>query len=393
MATSESNRHEISTVEFRCEQCGKLLGVEAREGQVVQCPHCQKKMTVPPGLSSLPRPQVPWTETPSQRPEEEPFEEPAINKTMTAMMPWVLSVFLHLGVGMIAGFITTIYVQHANKPAEAGTIDVSSDLFSNEPGGVTTPGDAGSEDSARQHEKQHEETGYWHHNSTVTGSIGETGKEASIISAAGCGGQAGGGWAKFGPGSGGSGHAPKGTLYGNGGNAYHVVYCIDASGSMAFASRNGGSVFDAVRVQMLSSIGHLSEAQDFHVVMFQEGPPIELPAKRLQPVTYESRVAAARWLNQVVPHGAGSDPIPALNRCFDVLANADKARTGKQIFLLTDGAFPNNDAVLKCIRERNKARDVHVYTFLYGEQEDESIVKLMREIAVGSGGIYRNITE
>jgi hypothetical protein len=161
---------------------------------------------------------------------------------------------------------------------------------------------------------------------------------------------------------------------------------------MALAGRNG-SVFDAVREQMLRSIGHLAPVQDFHIVMFQEGPVIEMPSRHLLPVTPENRMVAKHWLDAVIPHGAGSDPIPAMNRCFDVLANGDTARKGKQIFLLTDGAFPNNDAVLRCIRERNKSKDVHVYTLLCGEQGDESTVKLMRDIATETGGKYKNITE
>jgi DNA-directed RNA polymerase subunit RPC12/RpoP len=391
----------MATVDFRCEQCGKLLSVEAQEGQSVKCPHCQKKVTVPQGLASLPRPQVPGAEAPPapppgqpspDAPEEELAEEPAINKTMTAMMPWVLSVFLHLGVGLIAGFITMVTVhQVAHAPAEVPY--VPGEDFSNDAGTVANPGDPGSEDSARQHEMQHVVTGYSHHDSQVTGSVGNTGQMAAIISAGGGGGQAGGGWAQFGPGSGGSGHGPRAGFMGNGGNAHHVVFCIDSSGSMAFASRAGGSVFDVVRVQMLTSISRLAPVQDFHVVMFQEGPAIELPARRLQPVTPESRSAAAHWLNEVVPHGAGSDPIPALKRCFDVLANADKARKGKQIFLLTDGAFPNNDDVVRFVKANDKAKDVHVFTYLYGEQDDESAVKMMKEIAVFTGGKYKNITE
>jgi hypothetical protein len=201
-----------------------------------------------------------------------------------------------------------------------------------------------------------------------------------------------GGWAQFDPGSGGNGHGPKSIFMSIGGNAHHVVFFIDASGSMAFSGKNG-VVFDVVREQMLKSIGHLAPVQDFHVVMFQEDPVVELPGTRLLPVTPENRAAAAHWLGEVVPHGAGSDPIPALNRCFDVLASAAKERKGKQIFLLTDGAFPNNDAVLRCIRERNKAKDVHIYTYLYGEQDDESAVKLMRDIAAETGGKYTNIKE
>ncbi len=315
-AAAGADRPEPATsfVDFRCEQCGKLLSVKAQEGQTVKCPHCQKKVTVPNGLASLPRPLVPGNQTPAGGLEEEPLEEPAINKTMTAMMPWVLSVFLHLGVGLIAGFITMVTVQHLPKH-EADPVYVPGEDFSENAGGVVEPGDPGSEDSARQHEKQTVVTGYSHHDSTVTGSVGNTGQMAAIISAGGGGGQAGGGWAQFGPGSGGSGHGPKSAFLGNGGNAHHVIFCIDASGSMAFAGQAGGSVFDTVRAQMLKSIGHLAPVQDFDIVMFQEGPVIEMPAKRLMPVTPETRVAAARWLGEIVPHGAGSDPVPCLNRC------------------------------------------------------------------------------
>ena len=382
----------MATSEFRCEQCGKLLSVEAMEGQVVNCPHCRKRVAVPQGLASLPRPLVPGVHPP-QGPEEELAENPVINRTMTAMMPWVLSVFLHLGVGLIAGFITMVTVQHINKQTGPDITEWPSDLLPDTTSGLSNPGDPGPEDSARQHEQQHVVTGYSHHDATVTGSIGKTGQIAAVISAGTDAGQAGGGWAQFGPSNGGNGHGPRSSFMNISGYAHHVVYCIDSSGSMAFASKNGGSVFDVVRGQMLYSISHLSPEQDFHVVMFQEGPVLELPAKRLSPVTTENRSATALWLNQVVPHGAGSDPVPALNRSFDVLANADKTRKGKQIFLLTDGAFPNSDAVFKCIQERNKAKDVHVFTYLYGEQEDETAVKLMKDIATQSNGKYKNIRE
>ena len=395
-------RPAVSIVDFRCEHCGKLLSVQAQFGQAVKCPHCHTKVTVPNGLALLPRPRVPGHETRPMPPapdqgqpggrQEDLAEAPAVQKAMTAVMPWVLSVFLHLGVGLIAGFITMVTVQHI-QPAAADPVYVPGEDFSENAGGVIEPGDPGAEDSARQSLKQTVVTGYSHHDSTVTGTFGVTGEVASIISAGGGGGQAGGGWAQFGVGSGGSGHGPKSAFLGNGGNAHHVVFCIDASGSMAFAGQSGGSVFDVVREQMLKSISHLATVQDFDIVMFQEGPVIEMPARRLQPVTPETRTAAARWLGEVVPHGAGSDPVPCLNRCFDVLAHADKTRKGKQIFLLTDGAFPDNDAVLRCVRERNKAKDVHVFTYLMGQQDDESAVKLMRDIAVQTGGKYKNIAE
>ena len=65
----------------------------------------------------------------------------------------------------------------------------------------------------------------------------------------------------------------------------------------------------------------------------------------------------------------------------------------KAIFLLTDGAFPNNNAVLKFIWKKNRSKDVHIFTYLYGEQDDEIIVNLMKEIAAETGGKYKNITK
>ena len=181
------------------------------------------------------------------------------------------------------------------------------------------------------------------------------------------------------------------TFLGNSGDAQHVIFCIDASGSMAFATGKGGSIFDVVRTSLIASINNLTAEQDFHVVMFLNGPPIELRSRRLQSTTPENRAAAEQWLNKVVPHGAGSDPVPSLNRSFDIL-NAAKGND-KIIFLLTDGAFPNNNAVLKCIRQRNRSKSVHVFTYLYGEQNDEEIIKIMKTIATETGGKFKNIKD
>ena len=46
-------------VEFRWEECGKLLNVEAEPSDMVKCPNCKARVEVPAGVASLPRPQVP----------------------------------------------------------------------------------------------------------------------------------------------------------------------------------------------------------------------------------------------------------------------------------------------------------------------------------------------
>src|ERR1017187_4834834 len=48
----------MTTVEFRCEKCGKLLSVQADPGGLVKCTQCGKKVQVPAGLASLPHPQI-----------------------------------------------------------------------------------------------------------------------------------------------------------------------------------------------------------------------------------------------------------------------------------------------------------------------------------------------
>jgi hypothetical protein len=398
-------------MEFRCEKCGKLLSVEAGHGHLVTCPHCLKVTSIPEGLASLPRPIVPGnvpsaptsvrgdaTEASGQPASDELQEElveTGPNKTVAAMMPWVLSVLLHLSVGLIAGFLGYVAVQRVVASPANTAIYVPGEEYNDESGGSENPGISNDTNPAMQDRMKHVETGYSHHEAVVGGATGtDEGQLSNLISAAG-GGGGGGGWAPFGhPPSNGGPPGMKATLIGLGGNAHHVIYCIDSSGSMAFSGHGEGSVFDSVRRQMQISISHLRDVQDFHVVFFQEGPPIEMPSKRLLPATPESRVAAVRFIHeQVARGGGGTDPIPALNRCFDLMRTADSTRQGKQIYLLTDGAFRDNEAVLRCIRERNKAKDVHIFTYLYGQQDDESVVRLMRQIAVETGGKYKNITE
>lgn len=394
----------MTTVDFRCEQCGKLLSVDAQSGQMVKCPHCEKKVTVPEGLASLPRPQVPsvvaagaaadsaQSAPPPQEEEEEVlFEESSSNATVSRLMPWVLSVFLHVGMGLIMGFVGMLAVPQ--KEIIKAEVIIAGDTFSETPGGVIEPGDAGTRSEARQSVKKTTVTGYSKNQSTIVGSTGDSGKTASLIGVAGGGGQAGGGFAKFGVGSGGSGHGPKAAFIGNGGNAHHVVFVIDASGSMSAPGRSG-NIFDIVKHKMVQSISKLAEVQDFHIIFFAESTPTEMPEKRLVPAAPEYKARAVRFLDDVVARGGGgTDPIPAVLRAFEVLQRADNTRKGKMIFLLTDGAFRDNDAVLRAIRDRNKTKEVLINTYLYGSTDDESIVKLMKNIAAENGGNFKIIQD
>ena len=175
---------------------------------------------------------------------------------------------------------------------------------------------------------------------------------------------------------------PATSFFGQGGNAHHVCYVVDRSGSMVDS-------FDSVRREMLLSIGRLEPVQDFHVILFAEGPPVENKPGRLVTATARHKQEAARFLESVRADGT-NDPIPALERAFEILSKADPDRPGKLIYLLTDGNFPDNAAVVNFIRKRNRRKDVKIHTCLLGACPTEAVT-VMTDIAAENGGRYKNV--
>lgn len=163
--------------------------------------------------------------------------------------------------------------------------------------------------------------------------------------------------------------------------AQSVVYVVDRSGSML-------DKFDAVRNEILSSISHLDPNQhQFHVILFSTGPPREMMNERLVPALPQHKATAADFLRGVDP-GGRTDPLPALERAFDVLEGGKGE--GKVIFLLTDGAFPDNEKAIATIKERNQDKKVRIFTILYWERSKEA-EEMMKRIAQENGGRYRYV--
>ena len=124
-------------VDFRCEKCGKLLSVDSEPGSKVRCPHCNKKLRVPAALATLPRPQVPGAPQGPQAPPPGPegdeqdvlAEGPdPVMAMMAALMPWVLSVFFHLGLALIMLFF--VLVAHQAKKKDLHVADSANDMDS-----------------------------------------------------------------------------------------------------------------------------------------------------------------------------------------------------------------------------------------------------------------------
>ena len=369
-------------IEFRCEKCGKLLNIEAEPSSKVKCPYCKAKLAVPAGVASLPRPQVPPGAAPpaapavAQAPEEEfiPESEDALMGVMAKLMPWVISLFLHLGVGVILGFITIVVV----RSEAIADYTVASDQLSDQSGGRLNPGELNPEMQAKSL-KQINQQQWANRDSTIPmASLGETKSRIQVFGIAG--GSAGGQSADFGLTTGGSGAGPKSRFFGTGGNAYHIVYVVDRSGSMLDS-------FDEVRREMLKSISRLSPTQCFHVIFFASGPPKENPPRGLVYATVPRKREAAKYLAAIQPQGQ-TDPIPALERAFQVLKDTPNTKRGELIYLLTDAEFPDNEKVLEAIRKMNASKEVHINTILH-HHRSPGAVKTLREIAAENGGRFK----
>ena len=179
----------------------------------------------------------------------------------------------------------------------------------------------------------------------------------------------------------GMGKAHRSKFGGLGGNAYHTVYLIDRSGSMF-------DILDAVKKEVMNSVKELSQIRDFHVIMLADGDPLEKKPMTLTPPTEEHKLALAEFLVKIKAEGT-TNPVKGVNRAFDVLKKANRL-PGKAIYLLTDGAFPDNKAVLAAIRARNIKKDVLIHTFLLGGKSPIA-EKVMRQIAKENGGQYRYV--
>jgi len=93
------------------------------------------------------------------------------------------------------------------------------------------------------------------------------------------------------------------------GGAKRIAFVIDRSASMT------GSLM-RVKEHLTRCIGTLGDDRHVYVVFYSEGPPVEMPSRRMVPATEQNCRAVCEFINGVTPAG-GSDPNDALRRAFD----------------------------------------------------------------------------
>ncbi len=192
-------------------------------------------------------------------------------------------------------------------------------------------------------------------------------------------GDGGGPLAMFGaPGGGAMG--PKGPVFGNGGNARHITFVCDASGSMI-------SKFASLKLELQKTIQGLKLNQTFNIIFFQDGKSLNFDNNGLVQATEANKRRAYKFLEDVTTSST-SDPLPGLTVAF--------SQKPQLVYLLTDGDFPNNDAVRAKVKEMNKDGKIKINTIAFvdpAKDTETDFIKLLSDIANQNGGKYSYINE
>jgi hypothetical protein len=389
------------TALFRCPECNQTLrnrhGDDPAKGCVLKCPECGARLVVPSAVANLPHPQID-TPTPgiSDDRSEELAEHAVVLPVMARYMPWLMSTFLHVGMAMIFMFVAMI---GAIKPPaitggvpdivdfkDSGSLSVASDSLSDpaklKSATERSKGKRGAEIKTPVREIKKDMSDHLIGDGIAMGiepdanladAIGNNGVDTFFTPIIGIGTPPRPDPHPVPP-------IPVDHYY------HDVVYLIDRSGSMV-------DMFDLVRREILLSVEKMRPTDRlrvrFHVVLFADGQPIENRPRAMTLATDSAKMALVKFLKPVRAAGK-TDPIPAINRAFDALGTGGPGQVGV-IHLLTDGVFPDNNAVLKTIRRRNSDGRIGINTILYGNRPPVAD-KVMARIAAENGGKYRFIS-
>lgn len=161
-------------------------------------------------------------------------------------------------------------------------------------------------------------------------------------------------------------------------DARDIIFVCDCSGSML-------NKFATLRRSLTGAIDRLEPDQSFNLIFFEETKPYVLSPTLLK-ATKENKLKAEPFLENATPRGE-TDPIPGLKAAFNQHPQA--------IYLLTDGDFPNNDAVLQQMSILNKDHQTKVNTIAFiGQGDDDTeFLKLLQRIAHDNGGVYHQFNE
>ncbi len=313
------------------------------------------------------------------------------------ILPFVTSLTLHATI-IIIGFLTLKAIQIMKAPAtEEQTIIPDSNMVENSPpGGVPNVGLGGDPFKQAMQDKDPnagtpegfaEKKGP----SVALEASGAAGESSDQVIGPGASGRIGNGSGKNGGGGadgsgamamfgapGGGGIGPKGPVFGHGGNARQITFVCDASGSMI-------NKMASLKNELGKAVQGLRPIQSFGIIFFQDEKFSSLDSQLIN-ATPENKRKAQKYLEDITTTGT-TNPIPGIQLAFK--------QHPQLIYLLTDGDFPDNDAVLKTIRDLNKDKKVKINTiaFVSDADTDTAFLELLKTVAKENGGVFKHVSE
>jgi hypothetical protein len=155
-----------------------------------------------------------------------------------------------------------------------------------------------------------------------------------------------------------------------------TAYVCDASGSMM-------EKMPALKRELSYAVMRLRPWQEFSVIFFQDEQPSVLSPSLVRATPGNKKVAET-FIDDATTIGS-TDPIPGIKKAF--------AQHPQIMFLLTDGDFPNNDAVLAEIRLLEKQQHVVIHTIAFVGDNDRqtNFLVLLKQVAKETGGTFKKV--
>ena len=146
-----------------------------------------------------------------------------------------------------------------------------------------------------------------------------------------------------------------------------------------------GLPFDLLKLELKKAVDVLVPSQAFNIVFFQKGMAEPFNRETMVVANPNNKAKAYQWLSEETV-ASNSDPIPSIRLVF--------LQHAQLMYLLTDGAFDDNDAVVAEIRKLNAAKQTKINTIAFfspqaPESERKPCEDCLRTIASENGGQFK----
>ena len=307
-----------------------------------------------------------------------------VKDSLALVLPWMTSLLFHLGIVLITMFVVW-YVVPALDEEKGPIIPIA--RLSDTPGGgslsQSSSSDTGLQTTQAVRNIQTESVSTGESLQSLNTNVGG-GEALQLIGVSGgAGGADAGRLGQFGT-TQGQGQGLNVGFYGTGGNARKIIYVVDASGSLI-------DTLPFVIKELKESISSLKEQQQYTVVFFQAGDPVEVPPVGWKAATADNKRKTFEFIDldagNIVPRGR-TDPVKAIKLSMKYKPEL--------MFILSDnitgkGQYEvDRDELLKFLNDVNKDRKTTINTiqFLYPDP-----LETLKTIATEHRGTMKFVTE